>query len=201
MIIYGDAELNYISSKNAVMKGLVEKYGYIERGYVTDVFESLVLHIIGQMLSNRVAKKISARFIILVGSITPENILLAGTERIKECGISRRKTEYIYDLANKVNNGSYDFKNMEKMTDEQVIDYLMRINGVGLWTAEMVTEFTLGRLNIFSYRDAALRNGIIKAHGLNSLNEAMFEELRLEYSPYASVASLYYYAINDDKFS
>ena len=96
MIIYGEKEINYISSKDEVMKDLVMKYGHLEKGQVTDVFESLVLHIIGQLLSNKVSKTIINRFIILVGNITPENVLSTSIDTIRECGISRRKAEYIY---------------------------------------------------------------------------------------------------------
>ena len=64
MIIYGEKEINYISSKDEVMKDLVMKYGHLEKGQVTDVFESLVLHIIGQLLSNKVSKTIINRFIM-----------------------------------------------------------------------------------------------------------------------------------------
>ena len=201
MIIYGEKEINYISSKDEVMKDLVMKYGHLEKGQVTDVFESLVLHIIGQLLSNKVSKTIINRFIILVGNITPENVLSTSIDTIRECGISRRKAEYIYSLAKRVYIGDYRFDNLDQMSDEQVIKYLMTIDGVGIWTAEMVTEFTLGRLNIFSYSDVALKNGIVKAHGFKTLSKQRFERLKKKYSPYASVASLYYYAINDDKAS
>ena len=63
----------------------------------------------------------------------------------------------------------------------------------------MIAEFTLGRLNIFSFDDVALQNGIKKAHGYKTLSKQRFERLRKKYSPFASVASLYYYAINDEK--
>ena len=83
---------------------------------------------------------------------------------------------------------------------ENVLDKsIENIKGVGRWTAEMVVEFTLGRLNIFSYYDVALKNGIMKAHSYKSLSKNRFEILRKKYSPYCSVASLYYYALNDAK--
>lgn len=201
MIIYGDAELKYISSKDNVMRYLVNKYGYLEKGQVSDVFASLVLHIISQLLSKNAAKRISDRFVKLVEEITPENVLKKSVDEIKKCGMSQRKAEYIYELSYGVYVGKYNFDSLNEMTDEQVIEYLMTIKGVGYWTAEMVAEFTLGRLNVFSYRDVALKNGIIKAHGFKTLSEVRFERLKKKYSPYASVASLYYYAINDDKLN
>ena len=63
----------------------------------------------------------------------------------------------------------------------------------------MIAEFTLGRLNIFSYGDVALRNGMMKAHGFKTLSKIRFERYRKKYAPYCSVASMYYYALNDDE--
>lgn len=135
----------------------------------------------------------------LVGEITPENVLQVGKEAIRECGISLKKAEYILDLSNSVVDEVYDFSGLESMGDDEAVKYLMQIKGVGKWTAEMIVEFTMGRINIFSYDDVALQNGIKKAHGFKTLSKMRFERLRKLYAPYCSVASIYYYAYNDDK--
>lgn len=75
----------------------------------------------------------------------------------------------------------------------------MKIPGVGKWTAEMIAMFSLGRLNIFSYDDVALKNGILKIHcELKTLSKTRFEKLKKLYSPFCSVAALYYYHANDN---
>lgn len=199
MIEYGKTELDYISAKDPVMKELIAHFGYLGSGSRTDVFSSLVSSIVGQMLSNKVADVIDGRLRQLVGDYTPELILQKSAEEIKGCGMSQRKAEYIRGLAQDVQEGKYDFALLEDMSDEEVIKYLMQIKGVGRWTAEMIAEFTLGRLNIFSFDDVALQNGIIKAHGYKTLSRQRFERLRKKYAPYTSVASLYYYALNDEK--
>lgn len=199
MIRYDEKEMKYISNKHPIMKTLVEHYGKVEMGKVNDIYTSLTLHIIGQMLANSVSEVLIRRFIVLVGEITPENILCAGIEKIRECGISRKKAEYILELSNNVIEGIYDFARLSSMSDDEAVKYLMQIKGVGKWTAEMVVEFTMGRLNIFCYEDVALQNGIMKAHGFKTLSKVRFERLRKLYSPYCSVASLYYYAFNDDR--
>lgn len=180
------------------MAELVGHFGHLKKGMNEDIFSALVTSIVGQMLSNKVAEIIVGRLVAILGGISPENILAKDTDTIKSCGISRRKAEYIMALAQEVSEGKYDFSILDDLTDEEVIRYLMKIKGVGRWTAEMIAEFTMGRLDIFSYDDVALQNGIRKAHGFKTLSKQRFEGLRKKYSPYCSVASLYYYALNDE---
>lgn len=198
MIQYTDSEMFYVASKDPVMNQLVNHYGHLYRGVNTDIFSSLVQHIIGQMLSNKAAEKINIRFKTKVSKITPENIARCSLTELKESGISRQKATAIRELAIGVCNGKYCFDSFPEMSDSDVINYLMTIKGVGRWTAEMIVEFTLGRLNIFCFQDAALKNGIMKAHAYKTLSEKRFKSLQKKYSPYCSVASLYYYALNDD---
>lgn len=191
--------MEYLSAQDPIMAELIMRFGHMEYGQQEDVFNALVKNIVGQMLSNGVAQVINSRVEKAVGTITPENVWEAGIEKIKGCGISKRKAEYIVGLAENVLSGEYDFTAIEDMSDEEAISYLMHIKGVGRWTAEMIVQFTLGRLNIFSYSDVALRNGMIKAHGFKTLSQHRFERMRKKYSPYCSVAALYYYALNDEK--
>lgn len=199
MIEYDEKEMVYISNKDPVMKMLVDHYGKLKMGKVTDVYTSLVFHIISQMLASSVSDTLIKRFLDLVDDVTPENVLRIGIEEIRECGISRKKAEYILELSNNVLEEKYDFSLLDPMSDDESVKYLQQIKGVGKWTAEMIVEFTMGRLNIFSYDDVALQNGIKKAHGFKTLSKTRFERLRKIYAPYCSIASLYYYAYNDDK--
>lgn len=198
MIQYNKTEMDYLSEKDEVMKQLIQRYGKLNAGHVTDVYTSLVFHIIGQMLSNKVADLLVSRFIDLVGEVAPKAVLSKNIDDIKAIGISSRKVEYILELSKDVQDGKYKFDKFPNMNDEEVITYLMQIRGVGRWTAEMITEFTLGRLNVFSYDDVALQNGMKKAYGFKTLSRKRFEKYRKKFSPYCSVASLYFYALNDD---
>ena len=199
MINYDTKEMIYISNKHPVMKALVDHYGKLKMGKISDVYMSLILHIISQMLANSVSDALIKRFLALVGEINPENVLSVGADAIRECGISRKNAAYILELSNSILENRYDFSLLDAMSDDEAVKYLMQIKGVGKWTAEMIVEFTLGRLNIFSYEDVALQNGIKKAHGFKTLSKLRFDRLRKTYSPYCSVASVYYYAYNDDK--
>lgn len=199
MAAYEEEEMAYVADKDPVMKGLVERFGRLEIGVSGDIFADLVSDIVGQMLSNKAAEVIAGKLRALAGGLTPEKLLAKTLEEIKNCGMSARKAEYILTLSRDVKEGKYDFSRLDSMTDGEAIAYLMKIKGVGRWTAEMIAEFSLGRKDIFSYDDIALRNGIVKAHGFKTLSKKRFERLRKKYSPYASVASLYYYRLNDEK--
>ena len=199
MTAYEEEERAYVAGKDPVMKELVERFGRLEIRVSGDIFADRVSDIVGQMLSNRVAEVIVGRLRALAGGLTPEKLLAKTLEEIKNCGMSARKAEYILALSRDVKEGKYDFSRLDSMTDGEAIAYLMKIKGVGRWTAEMIAEFSLGRKDIFSYDDMALRNGIVKAHGFKTLSKKRFERLRKKYSPYASVASLYYYRLNDEK--
>ena len=199
MTAYEEEERAYVAGKDPVMKELVERLGRLEIRVSGDIFADLVSDIVGQMLSNRVAEVSVGRLRALAGGLTPEKLLAKTLEEIKNCGMSARKAEYILALSRDVKEGKYDFSRLDSMTDGEAIAYLMKIKGVGRWTAEMIAEFSLGRKDIFSYDDMALRNGIVKAHGFKTLSKKRFERLRKKYSPYASVASLYYYRLNDEK--
>jgi len=198
LISYTESEMEYVASKDKIMSRLIDHYGHIDRGKNTDIFSSLVEHIIGQLLSNKAAKVLNNRFRNKFEEITAERLAPITVDELRSCGISRPKATAIHELSNGVISGKYDFSSLKSMSDEEVVQYLMQIKGVGRWTAEMIAEFTLGRLNIFCYQDVALKNGIIKAHGFNTLSELRFNRLKKKYSPYTTVASLYYYELNDD---
>ena len=128
--------------------------------------------IVGQMLSNKAAGTLCGRLKNIVGEFPPPDALAAhSAEGIKSCGISRRKAECILALAQDTLEGKYDFSSLETLSDEKVIEFLTQIKGVGRWTAEMIAEFSLGRKNVFSETDVALRNGIMQAQDVYKRQE------------------------------
>lgn len=192
--------LDFLKSRDSVFESLSSLYGLIEHNLYSDLFSAIVSNIIGQMLSNNVAKTIFNRFLKLCGDkITPSNISSLDNEEIRNCGISYSKIKYIKAFSDGCLNGEYDFSFLNNLNDDDAVRWLMQIKGVGRWTAEMVALFSLGRENIFSYDDVALRNGILKAKGFKTLSSKRFDSLRKRYSPYCSYASLYFYKLNDDK--
>ena len=192
--------MEYLKSKDEVFDYLYSKFGLISIDLDTDLFSSVVVNIIGQMLSKKAADNITSRFLTICNNqITAESILTLDRENIRSCGLSYSKADYILEFSKRFANNEFDFSILNSLNDVETIKYLKKIKGVGLWTAEMLALFCLGRENIFSYDDVALKNGIIKAKGYKTLSKKRFEMLRKKYTPYCSYASLYFYRLNDSK--
>lgn len=204
--IYYKAELiatpeiiSYLVKKDSIFSTFVEKYGIVKYEKNNNIYESIVSNIIGQQLSNKVKQIIYERFLHLVGDVIPENIVSSKDEDIRDCGISYSKIKYIKELSLNLLNENLNLSNLDLLSDEELIKFFQGIKGIGRWTAEMLALFTLGRQNIISYDDVAIRNGIMKAKQYKTLSIKRFEGLRKKYSPYCSYASLYFYAHNDEQ--
>jgi len=192
--------IDYLIKQDTCFQSLYDKFGIIEYGDEGTVFESIVFTIVGQMLSNKAASTIYGRIAAVLKDITPVTMLQADTDALRRCGSSYAKIKYIKNFASMWVNHELDFDSLAYKTDQEVITYLTRIDGIGLWTAEMIALFTLGRQNIFSFNDVALKSGILIAHPeYKSLNKHRFEMLRKKYSPFCSYVSLYFYKLRDSK--
>lgn len=191
--------ITYLKGKDEIFAFLENKYGLIEFELFTNLFESIIYNIIGQMLSKKAATTVYNRFVSLCeGNITSTIINKLDREQLRTCGMAYSKADYILEFSKGYSNGDYDFSNLNDLSDNDLISYLRRIKGIGRWTAEMLALFSIGREDIFSYDDVALRNGIMKAKGYKTLSKNRFDRLRKKYTPYCSYASLYFYKVNDD---
>lgn len=190
----------FLLSKSPVFKSLISRYGFLKLIRNDNIYESLIFHFIRQVLSNKVGEVLTNRLINLVGSISPSNIDKISTEEIKSLGIASKKAEYIKNLTTLYLEGKINLslEFLDSLTDEEILKYLTSIKGIGEWTAEMIMAFSLGRENVFSWNDIALKRGIMKVHKeFKTLSRTRFERLRKLYSPYCSYAALYYYKVND----
>lgn len=158
----------------------------------SEYFYALCRSIVGQQLSGRVADVIFGRFLKLFPkkNPTPEKILKLKEEEIREVGMSYAKIRSLKDLAQKVKTRELEIERLEKLTDEEVLAQLIRVKGVGPWTAEMFLMFTLGREDLFSHGDLGLKNGIKKLYGLENPSREEIEKLSSKWSPYRTYASL-----------
>lgn len=191
--------LNYLKNKDACFSFLEKKYGLLNHKNELDLFSSFIFHFISQMLSNKVATVIWNRFKGLVQVVEPQHILNISNERLRMIGISNAKVSYIKEFCCGVLNEKIDLDGLFQLSDLEIISKLKQIKGVGEWTAEMICLFNLGRPNIFSYKDVALKRGIKLCHpNYKTLSRSRFDRLKKLYSPYCSYASLYFYKVNDD---
>lgn len=192
-IEYGEKEKNYLCQKDEKMARLIEKAGHIHRDGETDLFASLTDSIVGQQISTAAHNTIRNRINEKFGILTPEKVMDTPDEELKSVGISYRKVGYIKDFSSKVINGEIDIEALYTMSDEDAVKELVKVKGVGVWTAEMMLTFCLQRPDVLSYGDLAIRRGIMKLYGLEELSVEDFHRLTDKFSPYRTVAALYFW--------
>lgn len=163
-----------------------------------DIFYTLVQSIVSQQLAVRAADAVFRRVeALLDGKISAERLAAAAENDLRGCGLSRRKIEYLRGIAEAEISGTINFSDLKNKSDAEVIDELVKLRGVGLWTVEMLLIFALGRPDVMSFRDLGIRRGIMILNHLDSLDEAEFEIFRRRCSPYGTLASLYLWKIKD----
>lgn len=193
---YTKKEIEYLKERDPLLGAEIDRIGMIEREVNSDIFSSLISSIISQQISTKAAITVKERLVELIGDISPENIEKTEIEAIRQCGMSLRKAGYIKGIAHAAINKTVDFDNLHNLSDDDVIKELIKLKGVGVWTAEMLLIHSLQRPNILSYKDLGIRRGIMKLYGLTDLTEKEFEIYRDRYSPYCTVASLYLWEIS-----
>ena len=192
---YGKEETEYLKKKDARLAEVIDRIGHIDRPVDVNLFSSVVHHIIGQQISTKAQKTIWTRMNDTLGEVTPETIGIVSAEKLQSLGMTFKKAEYIKDFCGKILSGEFDLKAVEKMSDENAVIALSSLKGIGVWTAEMILLFCLQRPNIFSYGDLAILRGIRMVYHHRNIGRKLFEKYRRRFSPYCSVASLYFWAV------
>ena len=167
----------------------------------TDYFKSLTRSIVYQQLSGKAAKTISDRFILLYEDKsypTPVDVINTDHEKLRSVGLSNSKAQYIKNIAHAFLDNPATYDSLEKMDDQDIIDTLITIKGVGPWTAEMVLLFGLRRLDTFSHGDLGIRRGLQIAYRLRKLPSVRrMNEISRPWKPYRGVASWYIWRVVD----
>lgn len=180
-----------------MLESLIKRFGPYDIKPHKNYYQELVDSIIGQQLSVKAAATIQKRFCQLFGSNelpSPEQILTKDIEELRAVGLSRPKAGYIQDLAVKVLDGSVRFDHLDSLSNEEVINELIAIKGVGVWTVHMFLIFCMGRLDVLAYGDLGIRNGVKKLYNLEGLpDQATIEQIAIKnnWHPYESVACWY----------
>ncbi len=192
---YGEKEISYLKQKDKRLSEVIDQIGIIKRKVDDDLFSSVIHHIVGQQISTKAQETIWYRMNSRFHTIEPEEILDAGLDCLQSFGVTFRKAEYIYDFARKVHEGKFDLEDIRKQTDEKAVRTLASLRGIGIWTAEMILLFGMQRPNVFSYGDLAILRGIRMVYHHREVSKQLFEKYRRRFSPYCSVASLYFWAV------
>ena len=192
---YGNAEICYLKERDARLAEVIDSVGHIYREADTDLFSSIVHHIIGQQISTKAQATIWKKMQDRLENVSAENIAESSEEDLQSLGITYRKAEYIKDFALKVIAGEFCLDEISLLSDDAAIKKLAELKGIGVWTAEMILLFCLQRPDIFSYQDLAIQRGLRMVYHHRAIGRELFEKYRRRFSPYCSTASLYIWAV------
>ena len=160
----------------------------------SDPFYTLSRSIVGQQISVKAAQAVWDRYENKRKNVTPKNTLSTHSMTLKSCGLSRQKILYLKSLSKAFNEQSINPKKWDHYSDEQIIDELTIIKGIGRWTAEMFLIFNLCRPDIFPLDDLGLIKGICNCYNLNyPITKEHALKLSLKWKPYRSVATWYFW--------
>lgn len=194
---YDACATEYLMSKDKKLARAIEAVGNIRRPMDGDVFSSVVKSIVGQQISTSALKTVLGRLTEkLGGSITPESVGALTVDELQSCGMTFRKAEYIKSFADKVESGEFDIDALNDMSDDEAINALTSLKGIGRWTAEMILIFSMNRMDVFAFDDVGIHRGIRMVYHHKEVTKEMFEKYRRRFSPYGTVASLYFWAIS-----
>lgn len=162
-------------------------------------FKKLCEAIIGQQLAGKAADAIVARFTkLLEDQVKSKSVLETNDQALRDVGMSWAKVKSLKDLARHVDQQRINLDSLQNMDDDQVITELIKVKGIGQWTAEMFLMFTLGREDVFSHGDLGLRKGIAKLYGFaNKPTAEQIEKIVCQWTPYKTYASLALWHVND----
>jgi len=192
-----------LAAADPTMGALIERIGRIDLATrlrrrqeepPADAYGALLRAIVGQQLSTKAARTIYLRVVELFGGATPspEQLLEASEEDLRACGLSGRKTEYVRDLARHVLSGELEVDRLDQLSDEEVVEEIVAVRGLGQWTAEMFLLFHLERPDVLSGGDLGIRKAIQLEYGLEEMPPpARVLEIGEPWRPHRSLASLY----------
>ncbi|MEF2967896.1 DNA-3-methyladenine glycosylase 2 family protein [Paenibacillus sp. M1] len=193
---YGRKETEYLIQADPILGETMKRLGRVERVIIPDLFSALVHAIIGQLISIKAVKTIWSRMQDKYGEITPARLAAGTADDIQSCGMTMKKAVCIHNIARQIAAGEFKLDGIAELPDDEVIAKLTGLAGVGRWTAEMMLMNCLERPDVVSWGDIAIRRGMMKLYGLPALTKREFDQYRLKYSPYGSVASIYLWEIS-----
>ena len=192
---YGTTETDYLCRKDKRLARVIERVGPIRREVRPDLFDALMHAIVGQQIATKAQQTVWNRLVQSLGEVTPATVDRMEAEALQRLGLSFRKVGYMKGAARKALLGELDVEALRHMDDASVSAALCRLDGVGVWTAEMLMLFSLQRPDVLSFGDLAIHRGLRMVYRHKKVSRERFEVYRRRFSPYCSVASLYLWAV------
>jgi DNA-3-methyladenine glycosylase II len=194
MIIFQmKAAIAHLRRADPVMAKIIQRVGPCELAALQPSFETLARSITFQQLHGKAASTIFARLQKAVGrNFSATAFLKAEPETLRACGLSRQKLASLTDLAEHVVRRRINFKKLPELDNDQVLEALTQVRGVGVWTGQIFLMFALQRPNILPVGDFGIRNAVRQAYGLPEMPKAAeLERIAQPWHPYCTVASWY----------
>ncbi|HET9220268.1 MAG TPA: DNA-3-methyladenine glycosylase 2 family protein [Terriglobia bacterium] len=176
------------------MREVIRRAGPFAMKLKRDRFQALVYSILGQQISGKAAAAVRQKLEDLARpeGLTPSRLSSFSLDELRSAGLSRQKASYILDLAQRVDEGTLSLERLARRPDDAVIESLIEVKGIGVWTAHMFLIFSLGRLDVLPHGDYGVRSAIQKLYNLEDLPDRdTCHRIAEPWRPYASIASWY----------
>lgn len=193
-----------ISFNDSIIDKISSKIELPSLTKTNDVYQDLLEVIISQQLSGKVAKVIYNRFLQLFENNYPKPEILKeiDDEMLRKVGLSNAKTNYVKNLANFAISNDLSINHIDSLTDNEIIELLTKIKGVGKWSVEMILIFSLLREDVFPYDDLVIKKSMIDVYGIKKEGKQLIEKMisiSNKWKPNRSLASRYLWANYDLK--
>ena len=189
--------------KDKVMRAVIDRVGDLTSKKDLDLYQSLLRAIVGQQLSVKAAATIWSRFLALYGNFcpAPDQLLATPDLDLRSAGLSFQKAGYLKNIARFANEQSLDYKQLKKLSDEALIEYLTSIKGVGRWTVEMILMFNLNRPDVFPVDDLGIQTGICKMYSVKAKDKKSLllkmNKVAEAWRPHRTLACMYIWKNKD----
>ncbi len=191
----------HLKKCDPVLGAIIERVGPCRMEFAAADFSAVAEAIVYQQLNGKAAFTIFKRFAALAGEpITPEGILKLKDDQLRGVGLSKQKSSYVKDLAAKAASGLVDFSRLPELSDDEVIEHLTQVKGIGVWTAHMFLIFSLRRPNVLPTGDYGVQVAMKKHYRKRKLPKPReMEQIARAWEPYRSVACWYMWRSLDIK--
>jgi len=189
---YWESAKKHLARSDPVLKKLIKAYPNMAIASRGDEFQTLARAIVGQQISTKAAASIWNRFEACSGAVTPKEVAALAPEAMRACGLSGAKVRYIHDLAAHFASGAIRPRRWPAMDDEAIIEDLVRVKGIGRWSAEMFLMFHLMRPDLLPVDDLGLRRAMERQFNRGrALTKEKMRRIGSRWAPYRSVATWY----------
>jgi len=189
---YWMAATQTLVARDSVLAALIPVHRPFLLGTRGDAFQTLARAVIGQQISVKAAQSVWERFVASVESMRPDHVLRANVDTLRAAGLSQRKAEYVRDLAQHFASGAIDLSSWPHTDNDTIIEQLVKVRGIGRWTAEIYLIFHLGRPDVLPVADLGLQRGLsMNYNGGKPLSDRKLRAVTKVWEPWRSVGTWY----------